>query len=92
MTMVENLLDVFRRRFDEQQPRQLTYRQLVARSKKTDPNSYRWINQQQQEFAEDVTEQLFELAQHWCELDTEAPSLADGAPRPKSEWQVRPLL
>jgi predicted acylesterase/phospholipase RssA len=86
MELLGEFLSKFRRSFQNPEPGDRSYAELIERDDQTPPASYRF-SEEQRECARDISPTLADLGQ-----ELEDSYLADGAPRPEPSLRVRPTF
>lgn len=84
MELLRDFLSRFRNSFQNPEPGDRSYAQLIDRDEHAPPNSYRFT-EEQREGARDITPALADLGQELGDCD-----LAQGAPSPEPSLRVRP--
>ncbi|MBI3972355.1 MAG: patatin-like phospholipase family protein [Chloroflexi bacterium] len=93
LASLEGFLRSFNRGYENPLLGDRSYQDLIVRDEHSLPNSYRWDNRVQQEFAAQTTTQLVDLVRDWDrprERGARAPSLRQSAPQPENPLRLVP--
>ena len=89
MTALEEMHGKLERAYRLEREGERSYEQLLKRGKKEQPKSYHFLqnSRAQQDFAEEMTAELLELAAKWSSSEVE---LKDGSPQPWPKVRIAP--